>query len=333
MATFFLDSFDHYTTAHITKKWFSAGGSVTISTTTPRTGPQCLQIGTFGHAAGLTVPANLGKPGCGFAIYQTVATGADQTFAAINAVNATRTHQLQVTSGGFIKVLKGGVLKLTTAASAIPLNTWTYIEFSCILDDTDVFKLRVNGVELGSVGTTTTADTSWSSFSLNGCAANTRFDDVYLFDTLAGASMFHNPVKIYARLPQTGGPSTQWDPFPAVANHLNVNDDPALDVAPVPDDDGTIVRGDGTDLDLYNMFDFPIDVPTIAALQSCIYAKADAGNALTLTAVHGAGATNFSTPVSMASQTTYTFIRQFPASLSTNVATVNAELFGIKAGS
>jgi hypothetical protein len=134
----------------------------------------------------------------GFALFQTLNTATSDFMWFRSDAGATDHIRIRVSASGVISALRGGVSLgggfTNSAANAIVINTWQYVEVQVVLADSGgSVTVRVNGVVVASgtgldtknAGTKTTIDT----FRLTGIGslATTTYDDLYL-DTGAGSA-------------------------------------------------------------------------------------------------------------------------------------------------
>jgi hypothetical protein len=209
----FLDSFDHYTTADLGKKW-DATGSGTVSAGNGRNGTASMRMpGNAGGPvknvpnmqtvfAGFAFRMNGTPPGGGFTIYVLNDGGTNQA-------------SLNVNGSGFLEVRRGITTVLATAATnALSAGTYYYIEARFTLHSSfGVAEVHVNGttvINATGLNTIVTANAYATSVSLS-CggtgAPGTDFDDFYL-----ATDAFCGDCRVIALLPQGAGNYSQWTP-------------------------------------------------------------------------------------------------------------------------
>lgn len=240
MSILFIDGFDHYATAEITRKWNSAGGFETIINTTPRrSGSQYLNIsaGSSSRYVGKTLSGIPTTVVVGFAIK----IGSYTEHQGIIRLyrSAAVTCSVQIAADGSIEVRRGnydGTLIEASAAAVIPLNAWTYIEAKIVIhDSTGTYEVRVNGISVvDGTGIDTKNETDAGAdlmaiFSPGVSGADISVDDLYIDD-----DAFQGDCRIDALWPDGAGNYAQWTPTPSGSdNYENVDD--AID----QDDDTT----------------------------------------------------------------------------------------------
>src|SRR5262245_28674149 len=152
MALLFVDGFDHYTTAQITRKWTSTQGSVATTSTNARNGVgQCMQF------SGSTTWIQKGLP-----TRQTVVVGVAfrlnawaSTSAIIFGLATGATAQLTITLNSSlqmqIRVGTNSGTVVATSTAALTVGTWYYLEFKATVSNTTgSVELRVNGVTVAT---------------------------------------------------------------------------------------------------------------------------------------------------------------------------------------
>ena len=249
MALIYLDSFDHYSTTQMARKWTTAGGNIVSG---GRTG-NCLE------GASVFLPAKT----------------LNSQYAAMTMGMAYRTelfsnHLMQfknvvnnVTAG--IMHVGDGRLKMTWASDGVgtiesPPTVWVmhvlewyYVEMSFEVTAASpphaLVSARVNGVEVLAWDATLTSGPAGMAFNQiqligPGGGSVARYDDLYVTD-----GEFLGDTRIGVLYPNAAGDSAAWTPAPAGNNWQRVEEHPA-------DDDTSYVSAGSTGLkDLYNMDD------------------------------------------------------------------------------
>lgn len=304
MALLFMDSFDHYVTADIPKKYASAGGSgsgsVVISPANGRRGSACMRINTIGYAdtavilapgpAGGTGPTSgaLLVFGCAIRLSTLPTSG---YFSLVRVYDsATNNTQLSFLLGydGLVKVVRstgGGQLLAVTTAS-FPTGVYVSVEIKALIDPINgSVEMKWNGsfvVSVGGINTSQSGAPRWTGLGLgntegNGYAvsggSNIDLDDLYVMDG-SGTPPWNNFIgdcRVDARFPMGPGASSGWAPS-AGANWQNVDD-------AAPNDDTDYNTGATANLtDTFVVQDAPVPGAAIYGVQHNLgVRKLDAG--------------------------------------------------------
>jgi len=200
MALLFMDSFDHYATADIAKKWtqlVSGNGTPTAtvigaygrnSSNAPRfTAVGFLGSGGRSEPLGITVaPANnVCIVGCAvkYSSLSLLAVGTkpsvsywgDGTSDSSNwlaSISETNTYQLwfRVNTNGTISAMRGNAgasVVLGTTSTALQVGVWAYVEIKALIDPSaGTVDIRINGVSglsLTGQNTRTSANSGWTN--------------------------------------------------------------------------------------------------------------------------------------------------------------------------
>lgn len=231
MAILFIDGFDHYATAEITRKWDRAGGFETIQTANPRrTGSGYLRIsaGTSSRHVSKILSGTPNTVVMGFAIR--IGSYAGHQGIVRLYRKGSVTCSVQIAADGSIEVRRGsynGTLIEASAAAVIPINAWTYIEAKIYIHDSaGTYEVRVNGISIvdgTGVDTKAEADAGAdmaSIFSPDVSGENIDIDDLYIDD-----ADFQGNCRVDTLWPSGAGNYAQWTPSPSgTDNHNNVDD-------------------------------------------------------------------------------------------------------------
>lgn len=279
MALLFMDGFDHYVTAEILDKW-DYRLSATITTTTPRTGVQCLRCGS-GAEVGKIIPAT-GTIICGFGMRKDesgtvgyvdvvrfeTAGGAEQF--ALQYSDSAKTFRV---TSGFGQSSGSGVFDLTTG--------YHHIEVKITFDDTvGAWEYRINGITAESgTGVDTNPQTSPGAgagtverveldSTPSGGEPDSFFDDFYILDD---DGSFNNDllgdVIIDTKFVTSNGTTNAWTPSGAPPNSDMVDE-------LLVDGDTTYVETATNNADeLYNVGNVSAILTDIKGVQSNITAK------------------------------------------------------------
>jgi hypothetical protein len=304
MALLYIDSFDHYLTADILKKWTHVGTGVTIGPTAGRH-----------SSAGVAFPSNssayVRRPLApvdnttvimGFSYHRTTAPS-NSGFAEVMTQGGTNQLMLCLGDSGVMYLSRGGSGGnalypggTIVASGTVPLTTGAvyYIEWKVFLHDVaGTTEVRINGIAdpgLTWVGDTMNSTTpgwgavqfgNWSAFQWN-------MDDLYILDGSGGApwNNFLGDCRVDARLPTGPGAQAQWTPLTG-ANWQNVDE-------PTPNDDTDYCSAATVGLtDSHAFQDAPVVGAAIYGVQHCLnLKKTDAGGCLVQPIIR-AGVTNY----------------------------------------
>lgn len=235
MALLFIDGFDHYATADITKKWtaIGAGSPVINASAGRRSGGALLCPNATTNTANMqkTLPSSYATLIVGFALKVSA-------FSARSVVRLMDTATVHVNVflnlDGTLSVRRGTTV-LTTTASALSTDTWYYLELKATINDTTgSYDLRLNGSSWTSgsnVDTRNAGNASVNVVSLgtDGVATNAltqSFDDLYVADTSGSAphNDFLGDVRIDTLYPTADGTYTQFTPSTGTDHYALVDE-------------------------------------------------------------------------------------------------------------
>lgn len=316
MAGIFFDSFDHYGTAQISKKWRNSNGS--IDSSFARTGNQSILF-DGAQFAFLTIADALSKTMiCGTAIYMEVLAGQLMGFSRVEA-NPLDECFLGVGFGGQLHFVVtfgpgGAIIYEAPMSSALHVRTWYQVEMKVKIrrDATGSIEVRLNGqtiineTNVRTGGTGTEPVTEFAIIGPGG-AGKTWHDDTYLCDT-SGArnNNFLGDVRNFEQVPEADGFFTGWTPLSGTDHFAMVNEIP-------PDSNTSYVSADTpgqTDTYLFPLTGATLPI-TIPCRQALLFAEKDAigaitvANALRESAMDTSGPTDFSPAVN-----TYAYTRE-----------------------
>lgn len=289
MALVFMDSFDHYATNDILKKWDYAGGytwgSNSIDSSLQR------RAGTkYYWAYDHWIEKDIVDSVTGLDIYTFVAgfvchyqTNCPNMYINLTTANREIQIQVSVTSDGKVHIYRDNILLEETPQDYVSPNTWFHIEVKVVLHDTTgSYEVRLNEVNvLSGSGIDTKAFSGGvakirlgGGYYAQGCGG---FDDFFLLDGNASDDPanpnndFLGDCRIDALLPNAPGTYTQYSSNQSEsANWENVDD---------PDGSGSIGLGDIDDDATFNQSKYvdkkeTYNVENIASLGTSIYAVA-----------------------------------------------------------
>jgi hypothetical protein len=238
----FCDSFDHYNTAQIPRKWSGVIGAPTIQSGTARTGSAMKTTGgSVGAYKALTAQSTWIV---GFASnLEATATGALLTL--YDTSNAAPQVTLKAESSGLLTVRRGsdsGTV-LGTTSSAHPIGAWCYVELKVLISGTvGTVDVQINGVNVLSLtgqNTKSTAAATADTIIVNsavptangsGYTQNREIDDLYVCDgTGAANNTFLGDVTVQCVFPTGAGATTGWAHTGAATNWQAVSETPADD--------------------------------------------------------------------------------------------------------
>lgn len=299
MALLFLDSFDHYATADLLRKWTQVPTSAQV-TVDPvigaygrrsTSGLRCAVSGstTQARCPVVTLPASGSTFGCGFAFTPTGAfndlttgTNGASSFAnsASNALMAVRYQGtgmfwIRVNTDGTLSVYSGTSV-LGTSVSAISPGTTYYVELKVVIHaSTGTVDLEVDGSSWLSLSNQNTGSTAWNEFFLGKCRAGSAktwdFDDVYVFDGITSDANNQvvdllGDVRVDALVPNGVGATSGWTPSggsPLPDNYECIDD-------ATPNDDTDYVSTSTLNaIDTYAFPDAPVVGATVLGIQVC----------------------------------------------------------------
>ena len=233
MALLFTDSFDHYATADITRKWTSVGGSAAIgavgrNSTSGLTCNGANRYVTKSFTAAATVIVGFAFKSS--AITTTTGSGSFLQFYE----GGTLQVYFRFNGSGFIEALRGNGTILGTSGNALSSDTYYYLEFKVKFDDTTgTIDIQLNGASTLALsgidtnnGGTSTATSFLMGYANSGIGATPgySFDDVYLANTSGSVNNdFLGPVRVVAVLPDGAGNSADFTPS-AGSNYQNVDE-------------------------------------------------------------------------------------------------------------
>jgi hypothetical protein len=295
MSLRFMDGFDHYATADITKKWTAAGNEFTIET------------GSSGRFNGFCLLASAGGGGqncykafesqdiwiVGFA----VKLSRVDTAARILSLNddASIQVEVQLTAGAKLCIMRNGTL-LATGTTALVADTWYYLQFKATIADAisaDSCILKIGSVtEINlAAGTDTRATSNLGANRValwHGAApVSLRFDDVYVLDGTGSAPYndFLGDVRVETLWANGAGTHTDWTPS-AGANYQ------CVDETQQNGDTDYVSTATVGDIDTYNFGPLSTTPPAIFAVQTVITHRKDDAGSPTIAPYLKAGSTN-----------------------------------------
>ena len=176
--------------------------------------------------------------------------------------------QLTVNSSGQL-VYKRSIFTLGTGVATIAVDTWTYIEFKILIDDSvGTVQTYINGsstadMDASGLDTNNGGDDVMDSFELMGSSGLHDFDDLYVDDTdLLG--------DVYVETLSPDGAGTDADFTPLAGTNWE-----AVDELPTDNDTTYVESSTVNDRDRHTHGDLPADTDTVLGVQVGIWAKKD----------------------------------------------------------
>jgi len=287
MALLFMDSFDHYVTADVAKKWSSRSADTGNTTAINATGGRhssasfrCVKVSLNRSMwTKLLVPTgNI----CVMGVAYKIASATTQPIQMMTIFSSGGGQvTLRVNADLTVSMMRGGTV-LGTSGISLAVATFTYVEMKVTISPTvGTVDVRFNGVlvpglsGLTGLNTANVGGSTWSGIALNeyddsalGIVGTTLdYDDFYVLDGSGAApwNTFLGDVRVDARFPTgasaNGAPNTGWTPS-AGANWQNVDDTPG------PNDDTdyneTVTSGV---LDTFVVQDIPVTGALVYGVQ------------------------------------------------------------------
>lgn len=261
MTLLFADSFDHYNTSQLGRKWDDVHNTVAINAGVGRNSSPGLQTTSSGGTNGwvtksLSVSAATLIVGAAFNFSASVAT---QRFVWLTdgTVGPTVQFMLQRNADGSINAYRGdsGTLLGTTAPGVLSSTAvHYYVELKVLIHPSaGTVDLRVNGASVLSLTGQNTRQSansfatqvSFGNRDTTGISVNV--DDVYICDNSGSTNnTFLGDVRVECLFPNGAGSTTNFAPS-AGSNYQCVDDNPAND------DTDYVSSSTVTDRDLYAM--------------------------------------------------------------------------------
>lgn len=233
MALLFMDGFDHYATADITKKWSTSVGPATISSAAGRRSGGAL-AGSIGNNAYVVKNITAGATFIMGAAFQFPGASsiANDLFRLLDAT--TLQCGVRVNGDGTLLVHRNGTT-LATSTAALAFAAYNYIEWKVTIADsiaTNSCKVRLNGVDVLTLAaasdTKNTANASANQVSIGGISGNATsvfVDDFYLCDASGSTNNdFLGDCRVDTLLPNGDGNYTSLTPSTGVSHYLLVDE-------------------------------------------------------------------------------------------------------------
>ncbi len=216
----FIDGFDHYVTADITKKWTSVAGSTTINASGGRRGGGSLRVGgntaivTKTYAASASWVIGFGFTSTGVATSTNICSLLDAGTVQV---------QIRLNVDGTLSVQRNGTnVTGGTSVLALSAGTYYYIEWKVTIADSigaNSCKVRVNGVDWITVTAaqdlknTANASANQVTLGTSTTPGTVDYDDHYVCDQSGSTNNdFLGDVRVDTIFPTSDGNYTAFTP-------------------------------------------------------------------------------------------------------------------------
>jgi len=274
-----------------------SGAGDSISSTSPRTGSQSLQLGNTSISWQCASGEQRDTFVVGMGIYS---TGGKKELRFSADAGVTRHVTININADGSIDARRGTtsgtLLGSATSAGVFPANAWTYVEAKVKMHDTTgTVEVRLNGSsspvlnltgqDTKNAGTATTFDT-FAFFGPSG--ETTRIDDFYWCNNLGSVNNdFLGDKKVVTLMPNGDGATTQFSLSTGASHYQLVDEKPRNTTDYVFD---TVT----THIDLFDFENLPAGSQNVSAVQIELYAnKSDAGTTMNFQRAARSGGTNY----------------------------------------
>jgi hypothetical protein len=321
-----MDSFDYFGVTEsfmlegLWSEIVTASAGWNLSTTNPRTGTHCLNMG--GATGGRVLRRQFGAAktvvGIGYAIFMAnMPTANDRMilFEFRDAANAAQCCAVLQTTGA-IAVKRGtsSGVTLDTSVTLMQASAYNHVEMWVTISNTvGTIEVRLNGVtiiNLTGQDTQNTALAETSQFMIGsavagGTGASCDIDDIFFADNSGSQNnTFLGDQKVYTVFPDADTDEADWVPLTGVQGFAMIDEaDPDNDTTYVQS--GTIAES-GQNVSQYGLGDLPSDVSAISAVY-CIgrQRKTDAGTADTMQSMVSGSFVDDGTPIPITTAYTY----------------------------
>jgi len=288
----FIDSFDHYSTAHLSQKYNSSFGTVSIASGQGRNSTNAFST----LQANATITKTLDNQatwvaGGAFRWAQLVASGVIIEFVD----NATAQVGVYLNNDGTLSVKRNGNLgtTLATSSNSIFIANWFYIELKATVNNSGTYEVRVNGVIWisGSGDTQQSANAYANRVSFGGAGSlgtGGYTDDIYVCDTTGSVNNnFLGDIRVEAVFPAANGTTIQWTVSGVALNYQAIDE-----VTPNDETDFNFTTTSGF-IDLFDFTNLTSISGIVYGLQTDIYVRKDDAGSRYLRRVIRRGGTNY----------------------------------------
>ena len=219
----FMDGFDHYATADLTKKWTSVGSTASIGSSGRRSGGNLAVTAASTGTVTKTLAAATSWV-VGVAFQYTGSLGGNAPIIALLDAG-TLQCELRINPDGTLSVTRNAnALTNGTSAASLSIGTFYYLEWKVTIADSigaGSCKVRINGADVITVATgqdlKNTANTTANQVRLGPASAvntyNGLFDDFYVCDQSGSTNNdFLGDVRIDTLYPTSDGNYTAFTP-------------------------------------------------------------------------------------------------------------------------
>jgi len=223
MALLFVDGFDHYATADITKKWNSTSGA-TIDPTGGRRGGGAFKSLAAGAATKAIPPSPTVVIGWAWKV-------GDLGGTLLTLYNAGQVHdRLMVLGTGQMQAQLADGMVHATSTNSVAAGNWYYMEFKIFIHDTaGTIELRVNGAPWFAL---TGRDTRYATygaavdgFMITGGNGIAWVDDLYVLDTTGTSNNdFLGDQRVDTLYPTADGTYSQFTPSTGTTHYTLVDE-------------------------------------------------------------------------------------------------------------
>jgi hypothetical protein len=311
MSCRFVDSFSHYATADISKKWndVGPGGTVAIIDSVGRFSGNAIRVDPLAVNAWVSRTIDAQQIWTiGFAM---LTPGLPATTAVlcqlIDGANGVQCD-LRVNPDGTLSITRNGTALVGgTSTVAIRIGAWNYIEFHAKISQSTASGdgvVQLNSAQVLSINSgqslQSTSDYTANEILIAGAFAGCLFNDCYMCDGNGSVNnTFLNDIRVIPLFPNGAGALTQFSVTGASTNWQAVSENP-------PDNDLTYVSSNTPgNIDLYTVNNLTT-AGTINAIQTVIDTRKDNSASHTLAAEIRIGGTNYS-GTSVPSASSYVF--------------------------
>jgi hypothetical protein len=342
MALLFLDSFDHYQTADMTKKWTDSWGSYAIVPSVGRCGTQALKIDSFANIdRGLLFSGATCIVGFAFNYQSQYSAGNGLNFCMFqNASGATYATLGTSDDGSIFWVTDGNT---TYGSSSVPnlvhMDTWYFIEWKYTIGDAATGRsvIRLNNVVVVDYSGNTLPGAPYNPqapariLQMRGISNEVYLcDDLYCLDGSGAAPWndFLGDLHVEYLRPRAAGSQQQWETLVGASTHWLAVDDNVT-----PDGDTSYIGSNttgATDTQLYRPTGFTAG-PLYGAQLNLYAAKSDLGPKIIAPVANGVVGPAAVAPSFGAYQYfTFPYATNPATGLAWTVAEINSAEFGAK---
>lgn len=324
----FIDSFNHYVTADITKKWTADSGNSIVASVGRRSGAALKTLNANTDLGVAAVASGI----VGAAIQFIDSTALNKDFLKFRDGGTTHVF-FTIDGSGHISVSRGDSTLLATSTLTVGTGAYHYMEFKVLISDTvGTVRVKVDGtdfINISGVDTKNSANATFDGLRLSGNA--TYFNDFYYCDTTGTTNNdFLGDCRVDAYLPSGNGNSS------VLINDLgnSTNNYTHVDEAAPNSDTDYVQSATPGDKDTYNFADMSHSPASIFGVQVLLCAKKDDAGARSITTVTRRSSTDYD-GATVALSTSYLYypqIREVDPSTSAawTQTNLNAAEFGAK---